>query len=157
MTQGSFSFALFPHFLGSEVAFTQGLPDHKGDSGVLIPTCEGIRIEVNPWQSVKTRVVAVECLIAVQQVVVGNQTRINIAIFQVNGRFKVLMNVRNFGAVSPAKCATENQQLSCCENDLVLVKSGMATRFAIEVAGHLLILSVGCACVCLLLGCENLP
>lgn len=42
MTQGSFGFALLPYFLGSEVTLTQGLPDHEGDSGVLIATCEGI-------------------------------------------------------------------------------------------------------------------
>lgn len=42
MTQGSFGFALLPYFLGSEVTLTQGLPDHVGDSGVLVATCEGI-------------------------------------------------------------------------------------------------------------------
>lgn len=42
MTQGSFGFALLPYFLCSEVTLTQGLPDHEGDSGVFIATCEGI-------------------------------------------------------------------------------------------------------------------
>lgn len=42
MTQGSFGFALLPYFLGSEVALTQRLPDHEGDGGVLVATCEGI-------------------------------------------------------------------------------------------------------------------
>ena len=108
MTQGSFGFALLPYFLGSEVTLTQRLPDHEGDSSVLIATCEGICIEVHPWQSMKTGVVAVECLVGIQQVVLSNQTRINIAIFEFDGRFMFLMNVWNLGAVSPAQCASEN-------------------------------------------------
>lgn len=42
MTQGPFGFSLFPYFLGSEVTLTQWLPDHEGDSSVLIATCESV-------------------------------------------------------------------------------------------------------------------
>lgn len=56
----------------------------------------------------KTGVIAVKCLIGIQQVALGNQARINIAIFEFDGRFMFLMNVWNLGAVSPAQCGSEN-------------------------------------------------
>lgn len=82
------------------------MPEHKTRHRIFVMARHSILIHA--WQWVSPRSTRVECLVLVQEVVLGDEARVDIAIAEGQGEMALLVNVWEFSASARAVGVVEN-------------------------------------------------
>lgn len=83
------------------------------------------------------RMVAVKGSVSVQEVTFRDETAVDVAVAEVNGRLPVVLYMRDFFAGTFAQSTVEDQKLTVAENNAAFEEGGMLPGFAVEYSGHL--------------------
>lgn len=83
------------------------------------------------------RVVAVERSVLVQQISLGDEPAVDVAVTEVDGCLALVLDMRHFFAGAFAKGAVKDKEMAVAEDDAAFEEGGMFPGFAVERAGHL--------------------
>lgn len=81
--------------------------------------------------------ITVERLVRIKQVILCDEARVDVAVFEVDGGLKRRVDMGHFGAVVLAEGAVVHKELSGREDDMEPLKGCMASGFLIQQARHL--------------------
>lgn len=120
----------------SEPALVARLPDDETGHCILVGTRPAV-VQVHPWQCMMAGVIAVECLVLIEQIAVRHQPAIDIAIGKINALLTLMLYVADFCPRAAAKCPMKEEKLAVAKNDAGTNKCCVATGLEVECARHL--------------------
>ena len=97
--------------LAAEPALLLPAPHHERRHDVLVGAGPAV-LEVDLGQGMVARLVGVEGLVLVQQVIFGEQTRVDVAVLQADGGGALVMDVRSRFASALAQHVLEYEELA---------------------------------------------
>lgn len=81
--------------------------------------------------------VAVECLVLVEEIALGDETAVDVAVFEVDNVLAFVVDVRDFVAGAFAERALEDEEIAVAEDDATALEGRVAPWFAVEHTGKL--------------------
>lgn len=82
-------------------------------------------------------VVAVECLVLVEEIALGDETAVNVAVSEVDYVLAFVVDMRDFFAGAFAERALEDEEVAVAEDHAAALEGGVALWLAVEHTGKL--------------------
>lgn len=83
------------------------------------------------------RVVAVECLVLIEEIALGHETAVDVAVFEIDHVLTFVVDVWDFFSRALAERALEDEEIAVAENHATALEGGVAFRFAVKHTGKL--------------------
>lgn len=123
--------ALARTLLGPEPALALAVPHHKRRHHVLVRRRPPV-LEVHLGERVVAWLVGVERLVLVEQVRLGEQPRVDVAVAQVEGRDALVVDVREVRARAGSEHILEEEERARCQEDAAPREWRVDARLAVE-------------------------
>lgn len=86
--------------------------------------------------------ITVKCLVLVEEVAVGDEAAIDVAVFEVDGRMALVLDVGDFFTGAFAEAAVEDEKLALAKNHAAAEEGGVACWLSVQDPCHLIMLLV---------------
>ena len=129
-------FAATCSLFGAEPALCFAMPDDERCHDILISRRPAV-FEVDTWESVVTWFVRIEGLVLVEEVVFREETRIDVAILEIEIRYALVVDVRQLFADPASQDISKDQQRTGGQQNATSCKGRVYAGLPIQHSAHM--------------------